>query len=147
MTHFVTQKLARTAATIGVRADYALQAQRATSENIYTLERIIERALPLAEEQLATFPDYFGEPAPAHLHAAVSTEIELWRDLQESLQVYAASEPNESDAARYAANVRQFLSAQLDLLQMTEELVHSCLVDHYLAMTRALRRAAKEVPL
>lgn len=147
MTYFVSRKLAYAAACINVRAEYLEQAQAATSENIYSLERIIKSALPLAEAQLHSFANHVGEPLPPHLRAAFVMEIEFWRTLEASLAMYRESDPTEADARVYTRNVQQFLGIHLDLVRMTEELVHSCLVDHYLTMTRALRAAAEEVPL
>ena len=147
MTYFTKEKLARTTAIIATRAEYVLEAQRATSENIYTLERIINTALPLAHRQLAEFEDYLGEPMPRHLHEAITTEIMFWERLQESLLDYHEAEPNGHDEVIYARSVRQFLVLHHDLLQLTQELVNSCLVEHYTKTMDALRAAAARVPL
>lgn len=147
MTYFITQKLAYITANVTVRAEYTRQAQRATSENIYTLERVINTALPQACQQLEEFEDYVGEPMPPHLHAAMTTEISFWRRLAASLQDYRESEPNEHDAVTYAKNVRQFLSIHHDLLQLTQEIINSCLVEHYTKTIDALRHAASQVSL
>lgn len=53
MMQYADRKLATVAASIAARAQYVEQAQRATSENIYTLERIVANALPLAARQFA----------------------------------------------------------------------------------------------
>lgn len=147
MTYFVPEKLARIAATISVRAEYVEHAQRATSENIYSLERIINTALPLAYRQIAEFEDYLGEPMPPHLHDALSTEIGFWERLQESFADYREAEPNSHDEALYTKNVRQFLALHHDVVTLAEEIVTSCLVDHYTKALEALRAAASQVPL
>lgn len=147
MAYFTNRKLARLSATVAVRADYIEQAQRATNENIYTLERIIHQALPLAYRQVEEFEDYTGEAMPCHLHEAITTEIQFWEYLQASLADYKEAEPNDHDAVTYAKNVRQFLRVQLDLVHLTEELINSCLVDHYRAALDDLRAQATKVPL
>lgn len=147
MTYFANQKLAWITAAVSTRAEYVRQAQRATSENIYTLEQIITTALPQACQQLEEFEDYVGEPMPAHLHDAITTEIRCWKRLEDSLRDYRASDPNEHDAIIYAKHVRQFLSIQHDLVELTEELLNSCLVEHYTKTLAALRQQASEVPL
>lgn len=147
MTHFIPQKLATIGATIGVRAEYVEHAQRATSENIYSLERIISTALPLAYRQIAEFEDYLGEPMPSHLHDALLTEIGFWERLRESLADYREAEPNSHDEALYAKNVRQFLALHRDVVMLAEEIVTSCLSEHYTKTLDALRYAASQVPL
>lgn len=147
MTYFPTSKLLRLAAQRAVRTAYLQEAQAAAADNIYTIDRIVQQALPAALNEQADFHDMFGEPMPAHLVTALNAEICLWEHLHDQLTAFTKRTVTQEDLDAYTLKVRQYLAIQHDVLRMQEELATSCLVQHYRDLTDELLTAASAVDL
>lgn len=131
MAYFTTDKLTQLAAARGTRAAYVREAQRAAADNVFLVEHVVKRALPLAREEARTFADAFGEPLPYHLRRSLDAEIDMWERLGEGLETLAHTQVTEHALDEYTRRVRSYLACQEDFLRMQQEMVRSCLVQHY----------------
>jgi hypothetical protein len=147
ITYFATRKIAEIAAGRAARAECAAEAARLAAHNVYTIEPMLERAVTHARAEERTFELRLHESMPPHVVRALEQEIELWERLQHSLKDFWQAEPSSADLDAYTANVLQYLSYQRDFLYAEEEMLTSCLVQHYETTMLALRDAASRVPL
>ena len=147
MTTFPAIKLARLAANRSARADTINDAIQIAGENVYCLEAIIAKTLPVVEREAEEFRDYVGESLPPHAKDALDREIACWRLLRDSLDLYRLSDPTDEDAARYVTSVRRFLGYQHDLVSLEAEMLQSCLVYHYRQHVDSLSALMSKVPL
>jgi hypothetical protein len=132
MTNHLQPKLGRLAAHRQQRMSYAESARkRATPASLFSIDTIIAAARTDAAEERRSFRDDFGRELPAHLDYALQTEDDAWERLEGGIILFAQAEPSSSDIAAYAGNVRAYLTHQLDLLATEQEMVYSCLTDHY----------------
>jgi hypothetical protein len=144
MAYFTNDKLGQLAAARGVRAAYVREAQRAATDNVFMLEHIIKRALPLAREEAQEFADAFGEPMPRHVRRTLDAEVSTWEHLEEGLANLRERTVTTEDLDAYSLRVRSYLSRQYDLLLLEQEMVTSCLVEHYDEMRERILAASAE---
>jgi hypothetical protein len=78
LAYFTTDKLLRLAEIRGARAAYVHDAQRAAADNVYLVERVVKRVLPLVRDEARDFADTFGEPLPPHMQRSLEAEIDMW---------------------------------------------------------------------
>ncbi len=131
MAYFTREKLIQLAAARSARSTSVREAQRAAADNVYLVEHVIKRALPLAREEAREFADTFGEPMPYHLRRSLEAEIDMWERLETGLTTLAHTQVTEHVLDAYTTRVRSYLACHADLLRMEEEMVTSCLVQHY----------------
>jgi len=142
MAYFITDKLSQFAQARGARAAHVHDAQRAAADNVYLVEPIVTRVLPLVRDEAREFADTFGEPLPHHLRRSLEAEISLWERLGVGLKTLARSQVTEAALHVYALRVRSYLGCQEDLLRMEQEMVRSCLIQHYEEQRTAILAAA-----
>jgi hypothetical protein len=131
MAYFTTSKLVQLAETRAARGTYVSEAERAAADNVYLVEHVVKRALPLARDEARAFLDAFGEPLPDHLRRSLEAEVDLWERLVDGLTTLAHTQITADTLDVYTSRVRSYLACQADLLRMQQEMVSSCLVDHY----------------
>lgn len=146
MAYFTTNKLLELAARRSVRTEYVRAGQRAL-DNIYAIEHIVRPALPLAREEQRDFRDTFGEPMPHHLRYALEAEITLWERLHQGLTTLRERTATDQLIDDYTRRVRSYLACQRDLLTMEEEMLTSCLVQHYEEQRDAILTAAAAIDI
>jgi hypothetical protein len=144
MAHFTNDKLGQLAAARGVRASYVREAQRAATDNVYMLEHIIKRALPLAREEAQEFADAFREPMPGHVGRTLDAEVSMWERLADGLATLRERAVTSEELDAYSCRVRSYLSWQYDLVLLEQEMVTSCLVQHYDEMRERILAAAAD---
>jgi hypothetical protein len=144
MTYYLIDKLLTLSARRAARRDLAAHA---LSAPLVVLEHFISRALPLAEREAAEYAHTLQEPMPQHLQDALELEVHQWRHLRESIGDFCGAEPNARDVHEYTSNVRTYLSYQMDLLRLEEEMLRACAVRHYDEAIKTLRDKAGAVPL
>lgn len=131
MAYFTKDKLEKLVEARGVRAEYAREMQRMTTDNVYLLEHAIKRVLPLARDEAQDFADSFGEPMPGHVQRALDAEISMWERLKEGLVNLRTGERTSEVVDAYAVRARSYLCWQYDLIFLEKDMVTSCLVRHY----------------
>jgi hypothetical protein len=131
MAYFTKDKLAQLAVTRGARVAYVHDAQRAGADNVYLVEHLVTRILPLVRDEAREFTATFGEPLPQHMRLSLEAEISMWEQLQTGLKTLARTEIAEGMLDAYTRRVCSYLGCQEDLLRMEQEMVTSCLVQHY----------------
>jgi hypothetical protein len=131
MAYFIKEKLARLAADRGDRAAIVARAQRLAADNVYLLERIVNDTLPLVREEAREFADLFDESLPAHVQRALTAEISMWERLEEGLTNLKEARPTSRELDNYATRVRSYLSWHHDLILLEQDMITSCLVEHY----------------
>jgi hypothetical protein len=115
----------------GERHTIVREAQRAAADNVYLVQHVIKRALPLAREEARSFADTFSEPLPYHLRRSLDAEIDMWERLTVGLETLAHTQVTEHALDEYTRRVRSYLACQEDFLRLQQEMVRSCLVQHY----------------
>lgn len=132
-----------------VRHEYAEAALKHTRDNVFLIAQPATEALRIANDERQLFEDYFEEPMPAHLERALLLEITLWQHLIDAIQKATKGPESLTDADydAFRSKVREFVSPLLDLLLAEQEMLSSCLVQHYLALTDALADQAGRVSL
>lgn len=131
MAYFTTDKLTQLTDARCARGAAVLEAQRAAADNVYMVEHVVKRVLPLARDEAREFSDAFGEPMPYHLRRSLEAEIDMWERLGIGLETLAHTQITEHALDAYTGRVRSYLTCQADLLRMEQEMVTSCLVQHY----------------
>ncbi|HEV7393238.1 MAG TPA: hypothetical protein VGO08_16460 [Burkholderiales bacterium] len=132
MTTYLQPKLGRLAAHRQRRTSYAEEARScALPATLYSIEHIIAAARTDAAEERRSFRDDFGTDLPVHLDYALRTEDDAWERLEGGIVLFAQADAAPGEIATYAGNVRTYLTHQLDLLGLEQEMVYSCLTDHY----------------
>jgi hypothetical protein len=144
MALFTTEKLIQLADARSARAAYVREAQRAAADNVYLVEHVVKRALPLAREEATDFLNAFEEALPHHVRRSLDAEIAMWERLADGLETLAHARVTEDSLDAYASRVRSYLVCQLDLLRMEQEMVHSCLVRHYDDLRESILAKAAE---
>lgn len=144
--HFTKQeRLKRNRET---RRDAAERARRRAGDNPYDISQEVNDSLRQAMEEERTFTDYFGEQMPSHVEMALHLEIVLWRRLQAALERETKQDRITDEAYQhFEAGVRSLLMVLIDLLHAEEEMVTSCLVQHYVTITKDLQVASARVTL
>jgi hypothetical protein len=142
MAYFTTSKLVQLAETRAARGTYVREAERAAADNVYLVEHVVKRALPLARDEARAFRDTFGEPLPDHLRRSLEAEVDMWERLADGLTTLAHTQVTQQALDAYTSRVRAYLACQADLLRMQHEMVHSCLVDHYDKLREGILAAA-----
>lgn len=129
------------------RRELAETAKKHASENIFLIPHDIAPALRAAMDEERTFEEYFREKMPKHLQLALDLEISFWQHLQSKIDDAREAHLTESDYDKRKDDVRSFLVVIIDLLHAEEEMVQSCLQQHYLDLLHALQARAAAVPL
>ena len=130
------------------RREYAEHARSKAADNAYEIQRDVSDALRLAMEEERTFLDYFGEPMPQHLAMALRLEVILWRRIQAGLErEMKQSGITDAQYQEFQQSVRALLMTLINLLHAEEEMVTSCLVQHYLNIAKDLQAEAARVTL
>jgi len=131
-----------------VRREAAEHARRKAGDNTYDIQAEVNTALKGALEEERTFIDYFGEQMPEHLSMALHLEIILWRRLQAGLEREMKQDRiSDEQYAQFQSGVRSLLMILINLLHAEEEMVTSCLVQHYLQIARDLQAKSARVTL
>jgi hypothetical protein len=144
--HFTKQEALRR--NREVRRDLAETARKHARDNPYDIHRELQDALRSATDEERTFVDYFGEPMPPQVEFALHLEIILWRRLQAALE--RATKEAHTDEATYKAfqeGTGALLMILINLLHAEEEMVTSCLVEHYVKLAKALQAESVRVTL
>jgi hypothetical protein len=131
MAYFTREKLTQLAEARSARSASVREAQHAATDNVYLVEHVVKRALPLTRDEERAFADAFGEPMPYHLRRSLEAEIDMWERLEVGLSTLAHTHVTEHGLDAYTTRVRSYLACHADLLRMEEEMVTSCLVQHY----------------
>lgn len=131
-----------------LRREYAEHARNKAADNVYEIQREVSDALRLAIEEERTFVDYFGEQMPQHMEMALRLEIILWRRVQAGLE-REMKQDHVTDAQyqQFQQSVRTLLMTLINLLHAEEEMVTSCLVQHYLTIAQDLQAESARVTL
>ena len=129
------------------RRGIAETAKKHAAENIFLLPHDITPALTAAMDEERTFEEYFREKMPSHLRQALDLEISFWQHLQETITAVHADQLSDSDYDKIKDAVRSFLVVLIDLLHAEEEMLTSCLQQHYLDLLHQLQSRAAAVPL
>lgn len=130
-----------------IRREAAEDARKEAADNPWIIGRQVADALKLACDEERAFEEYFGEPMPQHLQAAVRQEIILWRRIQVALE---KADTKSMDEKRYAAlrdGIRTLLLCLINLLHAEEEMLKSCLVKHYMQIIQAVQAESARVTL
>ena len=142
MAYFTRVKLVQLAEARSARSASVREAQRAAADNVYLVEHVIKRTLPLARDEAQAFADTFGEPMPYHLRRSLEAEIDMWERLEVGLSTLGHTQVTEHALDAYTTRVRSYLACHADLLRMEEEMVTSCLVQHYEQQREAILATA-----
>lgn len=131
-----------------LRHEYAETALKHTRDNVFLIPQPATDALRVAADEERLFEDYFGEPMPAHLRRALQLEVALWQRLIEAIQKAIKGQSlSDADYDQFRNTVREFLGPLLDLLLAEQEMINSCLVQHYTKLIDALADQAARVTL
>lgn len=144
--HFTKQERLKRNRTI--RRELAERARKHAADNPYDIKREIDEALSLAVDEERTFTDYFGEQMPSQVEMSLRLEIILWRRLQDALErAHKESTTDEATYKRFQEGVRTILMILINLLHAEEEMVTSCLVQHYIRIAKDLQAESARVTL
>jgi hypothetical protein len=144
--HFTKQERIKRNRT--ARRELAEQARKHAAENPYEIRPEVDEALSLAVDEERTFVDYFGERMPAQVEMSLHLEMILWRRLQAGLEREMAQERiTEAQYAQFQQGVRALLMILINVLHAEEEMVTSCLVQHYITIAKALQAESARVTL
>ena len=144
--HFTKQERLRRNRTI--RRELAEQARKHAGDNPYEIRRQVDEALGLAVDEERTFIDYFGEQMPTQVEMSLRLEMILWRRLQAGLEREMKQERiNDAQYQQFMQGVRALLMTLINLLHAEEEMVTSCLVQHYIKIAKDLQAESARVTL
>jgi hemerythrin superfamily protein len=129
------------------RRELAETAKKHAAENIFLIPHDIAPALTAAMDEERTFEEYFREKMPAHLRQALDLEISFWQHLNKKIDDVRADHLTDSDYDKIKDAVRSFLVVLIDVLHAEEEMLTSCLQQHYLDLLQTLQARAAAVPL
>ena len=130
-----------------VRREIAETARRHARENIFLIPHDIKPALDAAMDEARTFEEYFREPMPKHLREALDLEVSFWQHLALRIDELQASKVDDDAYENMQRHVRSFIVILIDLLHAEEEMVTSCLQQHYRDLLDQLQARAAAVPL
>ena len=131
-----------------IRREYAEQARKNAADNPYDIRKEVNDALRLAIDEERTFADYLGEQMPQQVEMALHFEIILWRRIQAGLEREMNQDHiSEDQYKRFQEAVRTLLMTLINLLHAEEEMVTSCLVQHYIKIARDLQAESARVTL
>jgi hypothetical protein len=144
--HFTKQERLRRNRTI--RRELAEQARKHAGDNPYEIRRQVDEALSLAVDEERTFIDYFGEQMPTQVEMSLRLEMILWRRLQAGLEREMKQERiTDAQYQQFQQGVRALLMTLINLLHAEEEMVTSCLVQHYIKIAKDLQAESARVTL
>jgi ribosomal protein S4 len=144
--HFTKQERLKRNRTL--RRELAEQARKHAADNPYDIRRQIDEALSLAVEEERTFIDYFGEQMPKQVEMSLHLEMILWRRLQAGLEREMKQNGiTHSQYQQFQQAVRALLMTLINLLHAEEEMVTSCLVQHYITIAKDLQAESARVSL
>lgn len=144
--HFTKQERMKRNRTI--RRELAEQARKHAADNPYDIKRQIDEALSLAVDEERTFVDYFGEQMPQQVEMSIHLELILWRRLQAALERELKQSPiTDEQYKKFQEGVRTLLMTLINLLHAEEEMVTSCLVQHYIRIAKDLQAESARVTL
>jgi len=121
--------------------------RRASNGSLLTIDSLIDAAVRGISEERQDYLDDFGSALPDTLEYAVTTELEAWHRLNASLCHFRRADPGPADLATYAAQVRTYLTCQLELIGVATELLRSCLVEQYLQHIDTIKERLDQVTL
>lgn len=148
MTTYLQAKLGRLAAHRQRREALAEKARsRAQPDSLFSIANIITSALTDAAQERRAFREDFGTDFPVHLEYALQTETDAWDRLEGGIILFQEADATPAEIATYASNVRRYLTYQRDLLATEQEMVYSCLSQHYVDRVDDLRAYLAEVSL
>jgi hemerythrin superfamily protein len=130
-----------------LRRELAETAKKHTADNIFLIPHDIAPALTAALDEERTFEESFREKMPSHLRKALDLEISFWQHLNEKIDNVRAEHLTDSDYDKLKDAVRSFLVVLIDLLHAEEEMLTSCLQQHYLDLLHQLQARAADVSL
>jgi hypothetical protein len=130
-----------------IRRETAEHARKEANDNPWIIGRDVADMLKHAAEEEHTFEDYLGEPMPPHVAAALRLEIVLWRRIQVALEKTDTKNMSDTAYANLRDGTRALLLCLVNLLHAEEEMLASCLVKHYDAITRAVQAESARVTL
>src|SRR4051812_13713822 len=87
------------------RRELAEHARKEAADNPWMVGRTVTDALKLAGDEERTLEDYFGEPMPSHMQAALRLELVLWRRIQAALE---RADTKNMDEKKYAQSATAF---------------------------------------
>ena len=144
--HFTKQERLRRNRTI--RRELAEQARKHAGDTPYESRRQGDEALGLAVDEERTFIDYFGEQMPTQVEMSLRLEMILWRRLQAGLEREMKQERiTDAQYQQFQQGVRALLMTLINLLHAEEEMVTSCLVQHYIKIAKDLQAESARVTL
>jgi hypothetical protein len=143
--HFTKQE--RLQQNRAARREVAEQAKRHAAENLFLIPHDITRALTTAIDEERTFQEYFGERMPNHVRDALKLEIAFWQHLQSAIEDVQTEKITDAAYAKLADNIRSFVVVLIDLLHAEEEMLTSCLQQHYVELLRTIQNRAAAVKL
>jgi len=129
------------------RRELAEHARKEAADNPWMIGRTVTDALKLAGDEERTFEDYFGEPMPSHVQAALRLEIVLWRRIQAALERADTKNMDEKKYAQLRDGIRAILLCLINLLHAEEEMLQSCLVRHYMQIIQSVQADSARVTL
>jgi hypothetical protein len=131
-----------------LRRELAEQARKHAADNPYDIRRQVDEALGLAVDEERTFVDYFGEQMPTQVEMSLRLEMILWRRLQAGLEREMKQEHiTDEKYQQFQQGVRALLMTLINLLHAEEEMVTSCLVQHYINIAKDLQAESARVTL
>lgn len=129
------------------RREHAEQAKRHAAENIFLIPHDSAAALKIAKGEERTFLEYFGEPMPTHLRDALKLEIAFWEHLDDVIDGARAASLTDAEYDQRSDAIRTFLVIIIDLLHAEEEMLTSCLQQHYTELLHTIQTRAAAVHL
>jgi hypothetical protein len=143
--HFNKQERLQRQRTI--RRELAEQARKDALDNPWIIGRAVGEAFKLASVEEQLFADYFGEPMPSHVLAALRFEQLLWHRIQAALEKADAAHMTEHKYAALRDGICALLLCLINVLHAEEEMLTTCLVRHYLELLQRLQADAARVTL
>ena len=138
MSWFHFSKLERLRRHRELRRDAAEHARSEADKNVFMIATTVDDALRSANDEARTFESYFGEPMPSHVANALRLEMRLWERLRDAVKNAHAHAMDEHQYDAWKDDVRAYLLLVINLLHAEEEMLTSCLVEHYAAIIHAI---------
>lgn len=145
MSWFHYTKLERLQRNRSMRRECAEQAYKDAGENIFTLPDLIKDAHRNARDEERMFEAWFHEPMPKHMREALDLEVSFWQQLDSMITKAKNERLTETDYETVKDHVRDFTMVLIDLLHAEEEMVTSCLQQHYLELLHDLEHRAEAI--
>lgn len=134
--HF--SKLERLRRNRELRRDTAERARKEADANVFMIANAVGEALHSAADEARTFESYFGEPMPGHVALALKLETRLWERLRDAVKNANAHAMDEHQYDAWKEAIRAYLLLVINLLHAEEEMLTSCLVQHYVEIVHAI---------